>query len=331
MQSSKFTQGLATFSPPCYFRRVKSRLAIALVLCCCGALPAPPPPSVLDDLLPEVQNWLRENLDESVLQALAEVDRDRVRAFFDELQKRSQGDDIYDLGALRETAATLLPLLERFEETRPYAGWLATRLDYLQSAEELRRQARPAPPRRGLPPPLPPPTLQLQRTVWTRQLEKRPLPPRASALVPKLQPIFAAEKVPAQLVWLAEVESSFNPDAKSPAGAAGLFQLMKPTAKSLGLSTWLPDERLHPEKSARAAARYLRHLHARFGDWRLALAAYNAGENRVAGLLKKSHTRTYDAIARRLPAETQLFVPKCEATIKQRTGVALAELKMPKG
>lgn len=294
-------------------------------------MPAPPQPSVLDDLLPEVQDWMRENLDENILQALDQVDRDRVRAFFDEMQKRSQSNYIYDLASLRETAAALLPLLEGFDETRPYAGWLKTRLDYLQTAEELRRQARPAPPKRGLPATLPAPTLQLQRTVWTRQLEKRPLPPRAQAFLPKIQPIFAAEKVPAPLVWLAEVESSFDPDAKSPAGAAGLFQLMKPTAKSLGLSTWLPDERLHPEKSARAAARYLRHLHARFGDWRLALAAYNVGENRVAGLLKKSRAHTYDAIASRLPAETQLFVPKCEATILKRTGETLAGLKTPGG
>ena len=310
---------------------MKFCFAIVLALFCSCLLPAQQPPSLLDDLTPEGAQWLRENLDDSVLQALEQVDQDRVREFFDDLQKRFQNDYVYDLGALRQTAATLLPLLQRYEETAPYAAWLQTRIDYLETADELRRQAKPAPPKRGVPATLPPPTLPLQRTVWTTKLEKRPLPPRAQLYVPKLKPIFAVEKIPAQLVWLAEVESSFTPDAKSPSGAAGLFQLMKPTAKTYGLSTWLPDERLNPEKNARAAAKYLRHLHAHYGEWRLALAAYNAGEGRVDGLLKKSKARTYDAIASRLPAETQLYVPKCEATLKKREGIALADLKMPQG
>ena len=84
-------------------------------------------------------------------------------------------------------------------------------------------------------------------------------------------------------------------------------------------------------KSARAAARHLRRLYARFGDWRLAFAAYNAGENRVDSLLKKSKARSFDAIAGRLPAETQMYVPKIEATVRQREGVALDELKLPTG
>ena len=109
-----------------------------------------------------------------------------------------------------------------------------------------------------------------------------------------------------------------------------MFQLMKPTAKSLGLSTWFPDERLNAEKNARAAAIYLRQLHGRFGDWRLALAAYNAGETRVSQLLKKSKQRTFDAIAAKLPAETQMYVPKVEATLRKRESVELRQLAAPK-
>jgi membrane-bound lytic murein transglycosylase D len=109
-----------------------------------------------------------------------------------------------------------------------------------------------------------------------------------------------------------------------------MFQLMKPTAKSLGLSTWLPDERFNVEKNARAAAIYLRHLYGRFGDWRLALAAYNAGETRVSQLLEKARQRSYDAIAARLPAETQMYVPKVEATLRKREAVELRQLPAPK-
>jgi membrane-bound lytic murein transglycosylase D len=149
--------------------------------------------------------------------------------------------------------------------------------------------------------------------------------------VPRLKQIFIAEHTPPELVWVAEVESSFNPNARSPVGAAGLFQLMKPTAKTYGLSTFLPDERTDPEKSAHAAARYLRYLHNHFGDWSLALAAYNAGEGRVDKLLKSANARDYQSIANRLPAETQMYVPKCEAAIMKREGLNFADLKIPSG
>lgn len=284
----------------------------------------------LEDLLQSAQEWARENLDESVLQALEQVDQDRVREFFADLQRRLESGSVYELGALKDTARGLLPLLLQFEETYPYAVWLQTRLDYLDAADELQRKLTVPPPKRGAPVPAPPPQT-MQRAVWEKKLNQRPLPPRAQAFVPQLKTIFAAEKVPPELVWVAEVESSFDPRAKSPAGAAGMFQLMKPTAKSLGLSTWLPDERFSPEKSGRAAAKYLRYLHQRFGDWRLALAAYNVGESRVESLLKKSRTRSFDAIAPRLPAETQLYVPKCEATLRKREGLSLSELRSPAG
>ena len=106
---------------------------------------------------------------------------------------------------------------------------------------------------------------------------------------------------------------------------------MPTTARDLGLSVRRPDERLQPEKSARAAAKYLRYLHGRFGDWRLALAAYNAGEGRVDNLMKQYRARTFDDIAHRLPAETQMYVPKVEATLRKREGRSLADLKLPKG
>jgi membrane-bound lytic murein transglycosylase D len=129
--------------------------------------------------------------------------------------------------------------------------------------------------------------------------------------------------VPPQLVWVAEVESSFDPSARSPAGAAGLFQLMPDTAKRYGLRTWPSDQRLDAEQSARVATAYLGQLHEKFKDWRLALAAYNAGEGTVQNLLKRHKANSYDAIASYLPAETQMFVPKVEATVQRREGVEL--------
>ena len=306
------------------------RWLVLMLLCTCVSH-GQGQPSVLDDLVPSVQQWMRENLDDSVLAALDRIDQDRVRELFGEMQRRLQSDYVYDLGALRSAANQVTPLLQRFEETRPYAVWLRTRLDYLEAASELERRMQPAAPKRGALAPLPAPSSQLQTSVWRNQFAQRPTPNRAQKYVPQLKPIFVAEKVPAPLVWIAEVESSFDPTAQSPAGATGLFQLMPATAKSLGLSTRLPDERLSPEKSARAAAKYLRHLHERFGDWRLALAAYNAGESHVETLLKKSRVRTFEAIAHRLPSETQMYVPKCEAALRKREGVSLSELKLPKG
>ena len=294
-------------------------------------------PFLIDDsVLQSVEEWAKENLDESVLEALSQVDRDKVRDGLKEIERRFQGDSVYDLGALKVNATSLLPILQQFEETEPLAEWLQTRLDYLDAADQL-KQALPAlpSPKPNTPPPTTPavppaPTLEQERTVWTKQLETRIVPPQAGLYLGKLKPIFASEKVPSEMVWLAEIESSFSPKAKSPSGATGMFQLMKPTAKRFGLSTSFPDERRNPEKSARAAATYLHYLFEHYGDWRLALAAYNAGEGRVDALLKKTGGKSYAAIAHKLPAETQMYVPKFEATLKKREGLALADLKLPK-
>jgi membrane-bound lytic murein transglycosylase D len=280
----------------------------------------------LDDLLSVAHDWAKDNLDESVFDALGEVDQERVRAFLTELENRFQTNSVYELGPLRERAKGYVDFLEQWEETMPLAEWLKTRLDYMVVSEELKKKATPGVKPGGV---LPPPEIVVERTIWKKEFERRPIPAKAEAYVPMLKKIFATERTPPELIWVAEVESSFNPNARSPVGAAGLFQLMKPTAKSYGLSTFLPDERTDPEKNARAAAQYLRYLHRRFGDWRLALAAYNAGETRVDNLLKNARRRDYAAIANKLPAETQMYVPKCEAALQRREGVALAELRTP--
>jgi membrane-bound lytic murein transglycosylase D len=274
--------------------------------------------------------WAEANLDEDALRALRQVDREKVEEFLHSFQQQLQGDYVLDLAALKDAANAVLPLLEAYEETQPYAVWLKSRLDYFEVADELHRSSSgpktaPSRPANSLPNPSP----AAERQIWVKKVAPRPLPRGAEALVAQLKPVFASERVPAELVWLAEVESSFNLGARSPVGAAGLFQIMPATAQRFGLRRWPRDERYQPEPSARAAAQYLRFLYRQFGDWRLAIAAYNAGEGRVQRLLDRHKTRSFDRIARHLPAETQMFVPKVEATLLRREGVELARLSKP--
>ena len=304
---------------------------ILLTLLPTGQVSAQQEPSPLDELTRSAEQWMRDNLDPSVLEVLSRVDQQKVQTLITEMTRRMAGNDVYELAPLRSSATQLLPVLRASEETRPYAEWLQNHLDYLEVAEELLRRAQRPPPKRGAPaPPPPPPTAETQRTVWDKQLENRSLPPGARTYVPRLKPIFVSQGSPDPLVWLAEVESSFNPQARSPVGAAGLFQFMPVTARSLGLALSPQDERLNPDKSARAAGKYLRYLYNRFGDWRLALAAYNAGETRVNNLLVQHKTRNFYTISPKLPAETQLYVPKVEATLRKRENVTLAALRLPK-
>lgn len=284
----------------------------------------------LDDLARAADQWARENLDEDALRALESGDRERVRKLLARLQEEFKGPYVLDLAALRDSIRAALPLLEQYEETFPYALWLRARLDYLDVAEELRAKTPAPKPAPGQPPKPPPiPTPQAEQEVWIRKLAPRPVPKNAQPYISKLKAVFASEKVPPALAWLAEVESSFDPRARSPAGASGLYQLMPATAKSYGLRAWPFDQRLKPETSARAAAKYLRHLYIRFKDWRLVLAAYNAGEGTVENLLARRKKRSFDAIAASLPAETQMYVPRVEATLARREGVDLRRLRLP--
>ena len=125
--------------------------------------------------------------------------------------------------------------------------------------------------------------------------------------------IFQEERVPLDLIWLAQAESVWKPNALSRAAAKGIWQFIPSTGSRYGLTQtqWI-DQRSHPEMSTRAAARYLRFLHDYFaGDWLLAMAAYNSGENRVAGAIAKCGYADFWEIHRRglLPQETRNYVP----------------------
>ncbi len=224
----------------------------------------------------------------------------------------------------------LAVLIKALAEHAPFEK-AGARLALADVADEFRLTVPPPRIEPGQPPPPQPnPSPAWERKTWQTQLVKRPSPKGADYYVPRLKPIFAAERIPAQLVWLAEVESSFDPTVRSPAGAAGMYQLMPTTAERLGLALRPEDERLPPEKNARAAARYLRYLYGRFKDWPLTLAAYNAGEGNVRKLLDQHRARSFDRIAEHLPAETQLYVPKVEATLLRREGIALENLPGPR-
>jgi len=284
----------------------------------------------VDELLDMGQQFIEENVDEDVLAQLADVDEDKVRALLQQLQTAFDDDYTLDLGALKDAATVGLKLLESDTATEPFAEWLRPRLDYFEVAEEMDKVIPAPKPVPSLPPPhKPAPSLKLAQSTWAKTVKARPRPPAAATFEATLKPIFTRYNVPVELFWLAEIESGFNPKARSPAGAVGMYQLMPKTAKSLGLSTWPLDERKNPEKSAAAAARHLRDLYKQFNDWPLAIAAYNAGAGRVKSKLEGKKTKTFDAIASKLPSETQMYVPKLNAVLQLREGKTLEKLGKP--
>lgn len=280
----------------------------------------------LDDLIQSGQRLADEHLDPRAVEVIRQkVDPAQANQLLRDLQKRFQGEYVVDVARVRGTAQALLPVLESMPATRPYAGWLRPRMDYFDVADQL--EVTVPPPQPGKPAsPKSNPSAEQERRAWTVEVAGTPTPKGAASWVPKLKPLFRGQRVPQELVWVAEVESSFDPRALSPVGAAGLYQLMPATAQSLGLKLTPQDERLSGEKNARAAAGYLRQLYPKFRDWRLTLASYNAGPGRVGELLKQRGARTFDQIAPYLPAETQMYVPRIEAVIQRREGKALLRL-----
>ena len=121
-----------------------------------------------------------------------------------------------------------------------------------------------------------------------------------------------AEGVPQDLIYLAQAESGFHPLAVSRAGARGMWQFMGSRAQGYGLTrSWWIDDRQDPEKATRAAAHHLKDLYNQFGDWYLAMAAYNSGPGTVQSAVKRTGYADFWELYRRnvLPKETRNYVP----------------------
>lgn len=149
---------------------------------------------------------------------------------------------------------------------------------------------------------------------------------RSQNYLPHIREVFRQQGIPEEIAYLAIVESGFNPNAVSPAGAVGVWQFMPYTGMRYGLSySWWMDERRDPYKSARAAADYLQKLYGDFGDWHLAMAAYNAGEGKISRALEgtgaegffdlRTKNHMLDGKAQ-LKDETRQYVPRFIAVAK---------------
>ncbi|HMK59943.1 MAG TPA: transglycosylase SLT domain-containing protein [Dissulfurispiraceae bacterium] len=152
-------------------------------------------------------------------------------------------------------------------------------------------------------------------SLYTRNLKQRfsVWLERSARYIEIMKHILKEKNMPEDLVFLPIVESGFNTKAYSPARAAGPWQFIAGTAKRYGLVIdWWRDERKDPVKSTVAAAEYLKDLHDMFGSWSLALAAYNAGEGRIAKALKRTDSEDFWSLldTKQIRQETKDYVPR---------------------
>ena len=145
------------------------------------------------------------------------------------------------------------------------------------------------------------------RKVFSRWLA------RSKRYIPLMKELLREKGLPEDLVYLALIESGYNPRAYSRRKAMGLWQFMYNTGKRYGLKVdWWIDERRDPVKSTIAAARHLKHLYDRFECWYLAAAGYNAGEGKIQRAIKRYKTEDFWELTkyRYLKRETKNFIPK---------------------
>src|SRR5665213_4062068 len=156
---------------------------LAMIVLLAGGCLAPAQTNDVDwnAVLDSAQQWAQANLDDDVLRALQNVDREKVVDFLNHFQDYLKGDYVLDLAQLKVAADNILPLLDAHEETQPYAAWLRARLDYFEAAEQM-ESAAPTPkpePGEALPPPANPP-FTTEQEIWVKKISPRPWPKLAA-------------------------------------------------------------------------------------------------------------------------------------------------------
>ena len=152
---------------------------------------------------------------------------------------------------------------------------------------------------------------------------------------PIFEETFARYELPLELEYMSIIESNLNPTARSKAGAMGIWQFMYGTAKGYGLRiNSFVDERLDVVKATDAAARYLRDAYRVFGDWNLAICAYNCGTVNVQKAIKRAGSRQFWDIYDYLPHETRGYVPAFVGAMyamrySREYGLEAAEVNLP--
>jgi membrane-bound lytic murein transglycosylase D len=176
--------------------------------------------------------------------------------------------------------------------------------------------------------------LEFYRDTPRGQAIARTWAQKVGRYTPAMKAVFARFSLPTDLVYLSLIESGHNPTIFSPAGAAGLWQFIPESGRIYGLTVdrWV-DERLDPQRSTEAAARYLSDLRRRFGGWELAMAAYNMGQTGLLRVMRQYNTNDFWRLTEyeaALPWETTLYVPKIQAiaiVMNNRKAFGLADIE----